>query len=587
MSAQAQAVSCEQSTASAEVEITIPAGFTWFFIQNPTDRIDDLLYDELAWTDPEAEYKTQHSQWDGRHRLYKKSKHGAPIGLLDRTANILEENGYQVSVTSEGDSSGDPIATEWNFGHELRGYQHEAVSKALESGGGMISLPTGAGKTVVAMNLINALDQRTIVFVHTQELLYQWAERIEETLGVEAGLIGDGQWSEGDVTVAMMQTLNERGLETLEENYGIGVFDEAHITSAAEVFQAVGLDIDLEWRFGLSATPWRTTDGEEMEIEAAIGGEAITIGAEQLIDEGYLAEPKFEFIEPADARTPSSGEDYQNAVKRCLELAPNRNQAIAEKANALASDGYTVLVTVNRLTQGHLLKYALDTTASKEAVLSEILEDGDNGDKKELKSQAVEEMDQLGGHNAEFIRGSNTTAQRQEALDAFENGDIDILISTVLKEGADIPAISAIVLAEGGKSKIQKIQRIGRALRPKDDNHAVIADVVDQGEYLRDHYETRVENYKEYYGKHGPENGFSSHEEAVRNYLRENGVPLDACRVAEDDAGAVTIELTEYLGGQKFHNFRSTMQQASGITYDGSKNRCDPSWIRQLSDSSA
>jgi superfamily II DNA or RNA helicase len=578
-----EAASSQQTSASAEVEIAIPDGYTWFFIENSTDQIDNLLHEELAWKDPDAQYKNSYKRgaWDGHHHLYKKGNHMAPVGLLDRTIEILEANGYSVSVTSEGDSSGDPISTEWNFSHELRNYQLEAVSKAIENDGGMIALPTGAGKTVVAMNLINAIEQRTIVFVHTQELLYQWEERLEDTLDVEVGLIGDDQWSEAEVTVATMQTLNERGLGGLNESYGIGIFDEAHVTSAAKTFQQVGLDIDLEWRFGLSATPWRSVDGEEMEIEAAIGGEAVTVEAEQLIDEGYLAEPEFEFIDPDSARIPRSDESYQEVVKRCLELGPERNQAVAKKANDLAGDGYTVLVTVNRIAQGHLLEYALDPTLDAQTVLDNVVEDDDDADERQMKARTLEKMSQVGDHTAKFIQGSNTTKQRQEALDAFGSGNIDILISTVLKEGADIPSISAIVLAEGGKSKIEKIQRIGRALRPNDD-HAVIADVEDRGEYLRDHYETRVENYKEYYGKYGPDNGFTPREEAVRDYLQENDVPLNACRVSENDLGTVTIELTDYLGDRDFQNFRSVMQRTSGITYDGSKNRCDLGWVRSL-----
>lgn len=584
-----QAASSQQSTASAQVEITVPDGYTWFFIQNPTDNIDELLHDELAWEDPDAKYANsfQRGGWDGFNRLYKKGKHMAPIGLLDRATEVLEANGYRVAVTSEGNSSGDPITTEWDFPHELRGYQHEAVSKALENDGGMISLPTGAGKTVVAMNLINAIEQRSIVFVHTKELLYQWRDRIDETLGVDAGVIGDGNWSEGPITVAMMQTLNERGLGNLSGNYGIGIFDEAHVTSAADTMQEIGLDIDVKWRFGLSATPWRAIDGEELEIEAAIGGTAAVIEAEQLIDEGYLAEPQFEFIEPTDARVGKDHESYHEVMKRCLEFAPNRNMAIAEKADALASDGYTTLVTVNRIDQGKLLEYALNPDIDSKEALEAISESDDEPKEVQLKANAIEQMDQIGTNSVAFLNGSDGTATRQETLNEFENGDLDILITTILKEGADIPSISAILLAEGGKSKNEKIQRIGRALRPKDDNHAVIADVVDRGRFLRDHHEARVKNYRDYYGEYGPDNDRTEQEQAVCDYLDQNGVPIGECRVQENDLGTVTIELTGYLGDHEFQKFRNLVQRTNGISYDGSKNRCDPSWVRKLTQPTA
>lgn len=580
-----QPKSGQQSTIARELQITIPDGDTWFVIENATDRVDNLLYDELAWEDPDAKYKDayQRGEWDGYNRLYKPSDHMAPIGLLDRATTILEDHGYTVSVTIEGNSSGDPITTTWEFSHPLRDYQRDAVLNALENDGGMIALPTGAGKTVVAMKLIETLEERTIVFVHTQELLYQWAERLEETLGVNVGMIGDGNWSEGEVTVATMQTLNERGPDALEADYGVGVFDEAHVTSAADVFWEIGLNIDLGWRFGLSATPWRSVDGEELEIEAAIGGVAANIDAERLIDEGYLAEPNFEFIEPEDARTARSHESYHDVVKRCLELAPNRNMAIARKASELADRGHTVLVTVNRIAQGQLLEYALGKERDGEEVLDVVVDSDDDQDERRLKERTVDEMEQVGTQTVAFMQGRDSTTKRQETLQEFENGDLDVLISTVLKEGADIPSISAIVLAEGGKSKVEKIQRIGRALRPKADNHAVIADVSDDGEYLRDHYETRVANYKEYYGQYGPESGFTEREEAVRTYLDDHDVPLDACQVTETESGTVTIELTDYLGGDEFDSFQSLMQQATGVTYDGSKNRCSPSWIDQIS----
>jgi superfamily II DNA or RNA helicase len=563
----------------------VPEGYTWFFVQNATQEVDKLLYEELAWRDPDAEFTDSYKRgdWDGYNHLYKKSNHMAPIGLLDRATDVLKKNGYNVSTTFKGDSSGDPITTDWNFPHPLRDYQHDAISSALKNDGGIISLPTGAGKTVIAMSLINALEQRSIVFVHTQELLYQWENRIEETLDVDVGLIGDGCWNESEVTIAMMQTVNERGTEMISENYGIAVFDEAHITSAAETMRAVGLDIDVKWRFGLSATPWRSASGEEMEIEATVGAPAAVVGAQQLIDQGYLAEPKFEFIQPSNPNVGKQHESYHDVMKRCLEFAPNRNMAIAEKAEDLASDGYTVLITVNRIDQGKLLEYALNPKIGLDTVLEEISEDGDGANEARMKANAVEEMDQIGTNSVEFLQGSDTTATRQETLDEFKHGNLDILVTTVLKEGADIPSISAIVLAEGGKSKVQKIQRIGRALRQKEDNHAVIADVADRGPYLEDHYETRRRNYREYYGEYGPDDGRTEREKAVGKFLEKNGIPLTSCQVQETNTGAVTIKLTDYLG-DKFTHYRNLVHQTQGISYDGSKNICDPDWIRQLSE---
>lgn len=569
-----------------EIAVTIPDGSPWFSIDNPSKRVNSILEDELAWRDSDAEYKDSYRSgaWDGKNRLYSTEQARAPIGLLDRAVEALESNGYSVSVTCHGDRSGRQIDPEWNFDHLLRQYQTNAIEAALANGGGIISLPTGAGKSVVAMNLIYNLNQQSIILVHTKELLYQWASRVEDVLGVDVGVIGDGAWEEGDVTVASIQTLLERGTDGLSGSYGIGIFDECHRTSAAEKFQDIGLNIDLQWRVGLSATPWRSVDGEELEIEAVVGGEAITVGAQQLIDDGYLAKPKFELIEVPDQRQEGANEDYQNAVKRCLEHAPNRNRAIAEKAAELAADDYQVLVTTNRITQGKIIEYALNDTDVDEA-LDSIVETDADPEYQKLQRSCIKDIGKIEtDQTAAFLEGDDSKNTREETMERFKDGDIDILVTTILKEGADLPSISAIVLAEGRKSKTEKIQRIGRALRPKEGrNHAIIADVCDStGGYLEDHFRHRMQAYREYYGKYGEIDLGSDREQAVRNYLDEYDVPVEECKITENPSGTVTIKLTGYLGSNDFSKFRRATQQAEGITYDGEVNKCDPEWVDAL-----
>jgi len=563
----------------------IPEGETDFYVTNATSHIDKILYDKLAWKDPEARFKTQHhrSTWDGYHRLYRKGDHAAPVGLIDRATRALGEEGYSVAVR-ESDVSGDRFNFGWNFEHSLRDYQVEAVSNTIEQGGGIISIPTGGGKTVVAMNLIQYVGQRAIVFVHTQELLYQWADRISDVLGVEPGVIGDDNWSEGPVTVATMQTLNNRGADLLEKDYGMAIFDECHVTSAAETMQSVGLSIEAEWRVGLSATPWRQTPGEEMEIEAVTGDTAAEIGAEQLIDEGHLARPEFEFVSLDGQRVGGYNDEYPDVVRSCIELEPTRNHAAARKAAELAEDDYRVFVSVNRIRQGRLIEYALSDDISDSEILNEVKRGEEEAHRQKEVLNAVSELDCVGDYNVEFLYSKDSTERRQEVLDAFQDGDIDILISTLLKEGVDIPEITAIVQAEGGKSKIEKLQRIGRALRPDTTrDHAKVVDFEDEGKYLADHYEIRMNNLKEYYGAYGPGDGYSENIEAVRNYLRDQGVEVEACKLTETDDGGVTIQLVDYLGGEKFQTFLSATRHAKGISYDGEKNHCDQNWIQSIS----
>jgi superfamily II DNA or RNA helicase len=302
-----------------------------------------------------------------------------------------------------------------------------------------------------------------------------------------------------------MQQVHSQGPDKLDSNYGISVFDECHVTSAADTMQDIGLSITTKWRFGLSATPRRANPGEDLEIEAAIGGVSSQVTAAHLIDNDYLAEPQFEFI-TGDFRSPKN-DNYHQVVKRCIELAPNRNGAIATKATALAADGHSVLIPVDRINQGKLIEHAL--MGSNEQTIKDDLVDQDDDDADEimLKMRAAENTPQpnnSGKLRFAYIDANASPSERKECYDALENGDLDILITTLIKEGADIPNISAIVHAEGGKSKTQRIQRIGRALRPQNGDKAIIVDVQDQGKFIGSHFRKRLEVLNEYYAEYGP-----------------------------------------------------------------------------------
>ena len=78
-----------------------------------------------------------------------------------------------------------PIPINIVFGSELRDYQKEIVSKFLSfkaQGGGLLDIPCGRGKTVMALNILAQVGLKTLVIVHKEFLLNQWVERIQQFL---------------------------------------------------------------------------------------------------------------------------------------------------------------------------------------------------------------------------------------------------------------------------------------------------------------------------------------------------------------------------------------------------------------------
>ncbi|WP_297516674.1 DEAD/DEAH box helicase [Thermococcus sp.] len=440
------------------VVLRIPDGSALVKVEKAEPSVYFKIYDLLT-------YKKDYGKWEKPESLYDPYEKTFPVGLLPRVKKFLNSKGYRVRIKDERQVRGVKLNSTWNENYSLRRYQQRAVRKALKEKMGVLALPVGSGKTVVGLRIIHELDLSALIVVHTKELLYQWAEKVEELLGVKAGIVGDNKWNEENVTVAMIQTLLSRGVDKLKNDYAIVMFDECHRTSAAEKFYQLGISLPQVYRFGLSATPWRRVRGEEIKIEAVVGPIIYEVKAEDLIREGFLAKPRFEVI-TYESSMPSFSERYKELYEDVVMNNDERNRAIVAKAKELVRKGHRVLIDVKRIEHGKILKEMLE----KEGVTAEFL--------------------------------SSKSQNRWEVLEAFKNGEIPVLISTLLKEGVDIPEISAIILAGGGKSDIMTIQTIGRALRPKKGMRAVIVDVADDDPLLYTHFIERQKALKQYYGKY-------------------------------------------------------------------------------------
>jgi hypothetical protein len=99
----------------------------------------------------------------------------------------------------------------FQFTGQLRDFQARAVADVAKKDFGVLQSPTGSGKTVMALAVIAARKQPTLIVVHTRELRNQWIDRIAVFLGIsksEIGVIGGGKCIIGDkVTVAIINSL--------------------------------------------------------------------------------------------------------------------------------------------------------------------------------------------------------------------------------------------------------------------------------------------------------------------------------------------------------------------------------------------
>jgi superfamily II DNA or RNA helicase len=152
------------------------------------------------------------------------------------------------------------------FNGDLREYQNNIIDIYLKhtdkevGGGGLLEIPCGRGKTVIALKIISLLKKKTLVIVHKGFLLNQWIERIEQFLptakvGRIQGQIMDIEGK--DIVIGMLQSLSMKEYpEDLFSQFGLTIVDECHHISS-EVFSRSLQKIITFYTLGLSATMQR------------------------------------------------------------------------------------------------------------------------------------------------------------------------------------------------------------------------------------------------------------------------------------------------------------------------------------------
>jgi superfamily II DNA or RNA helicase len=427
------------------------------------ERVRNALDSEMSYPVEDAERTKAYKEgrWDGKERLLRESQNGNvyfPLGLLSRAVNILESFGLDYSVegiTRPGRGDKD---VSWATEMELRDYQQDALDEALRRGNGLIAMPTGAGKTLIGIRLLYEIQRSGLVLVHRQEIAEQWADEMEEILGVDVARCWGGDRESGDFQVALYQSVFEDGdvRDDVRLDQDVLLADEAHRVGA-DTFSRVALSTGAKYRYGFSATPERT-DNATLKVIGGVGELISNISPEALIEDGYLAEPEWELIE--SPRQDGYYDNWHAEYKGEIVTNTRRNEVIANKVAELPKPCY---VHVERIEHGEILENMIP--------------------------------------EARFA--SSETSDREEVIESFRDGELDVLVSTLLGEGFDLPQLHSLVMAGGMKTEVGAIQKVGRALRPGTDT-AKIVDFIDNGRWVSDHSEERIRVYREYYGEYGP-----------------------------------------------------------------------------------
>ncbi|AUV81896.1 DNA repair helicase [Salinigranum rubrum] len=361
--------------------------------------------------------------------------------------------------------------------YDLREYQRDALDAWQRANRrGVVELPTGAGKTVVAIAAMVSLDRPTLVVVPTIDLLEQWRRELEAEFDVEVGQFGGGEQRQESVTVSTYDSAYLRA-DDVGDQFGLVVFDEVHHLGG-EGYQDIARLLAAPARLGLTAT-FERPDGAHRAIEELVGPRVYALDVDDLAGE-HLADYDIKRIEVAlsdeerrryDAaqetfvdylRTSNldmrSGADYQKLVMRSGNDPRAREALLAkQRARRVMMNADAKVDSLASILDRHRDDRVIVFTAHTDLVYR-------------LSERFL----------LPAVTNETGAAERRQILERFREGTYSrVVTANVLDEGVDVPDANVAVVLSGSGSEREFTQRLGRILRPKSDGRrALLYEVV-------------------------------------------------------------------------------------------------------------
>lgn len=437
--------------------------------------------------------------WDGMVHLFDVVKGEFPSGLLERVIGALTRSGTPFTVDQRFSYPKATFALDPVFSFTPTEDQKLAVAALDKANTGIAKLPTGFGKTsYVAAELIARKGVRSMFLANQRVLIYDAKKDFTEVFAnedVSIGIIGDGEFSPGDITVASIQGVvaaltPPTGLEISQasseldlakfrlartpedteaakmvkkfERKLVKMKDKTEKSIAIMKFlktvdlfivdesQVLGTDMwnkflhacPAPYRYTLSATDTRT-DGGRIQIVAATGERRFESSASEQIAKGRLSEfmafyQKFDHGLDKDVMKDLQM-DYHQAYNLFIVNNEQRNSYLCDHLMKWASEGNSVLALVTRREHGENVQ-------------------------EMLLSKGMTEDD------FKYVDGTSPKKYRNDTIEAFRKGEFPVLIGTsIFDVGFNAKNASKIVRFNAGGSEVREVQRAGRTVRVRED----------------------------------------------------------------------------------------------------------------------
>lgn len=442
------------------MELVIQNKYT--IIKEPTDAFRKICRDEFIISDQRTAFRG--GGFDAS--LIKKipffaNKKGSIVfftGMLFDILMVIKE--YKVKITmidqrvrlpyQEKEYSYDEMRSYFNPDFTYVEHQIRALKKMLSQSRGIIKATTSSGKSEIMLAFCKMVGLKVLILVNKQDLGIQTARRFNEGgfPVVYRGSNKKGKIDENASYVCTIGLANE-----LPNDFDVVIIDECHRASS-KTFQEYLFKSKAKAFYGFSATPEGNHKVDFTKVKQHTGHIIEEIDAQEMLENEVIVFPEITFIENIVPGTI----DWPSANELCIMRNEIRNELIA---NLVEKHGLPTLILVKNIEHGEILNKLIP--------------------------------------NSIFVSGCKSSEDRQEAIKNFDTGETTTLIATnIFNEGISINIIRVLIIASGGKSKIETTQKLGRGLRKDEGKEKVLVfDFYDLGnKFCQRHSESRMKIYK-------------------------------------------------------------------------------------------
>jgi len=408
--------------------------------------------------------------WDGKIRLFSPDRREMYIGLYERLVEFAELKDYELltdkSITKKPNipqSDIEAFIKTLNVPFNIRDYQLEAVTHAINTERSVLLSPTASGKSFIIYCLLRYYNKKAIVIVPTTSLVYQMQSDFADyskndpsfdiAKDTHTIMSGRNKSSNAQIYISTWQSLYKMP-ENYFNQFDVVIGDECHLWKAKCLTGIMTKMTKTKYRFGTTGT-LDGTQVHQLILEGLFGKVHRVTTTKELMDKGHLAQLNI----------------------NCIVL--KYPEEFCKAAKKFKYQDEIDFIVSNEQRNKYIRNLAISTKSNTMILFQYVERHG-----KILYKMIQEKLDKLGDTKRKvfFVSGETDAEIRERVRSITEKENNAIIVASVgtFSTGINIKRLENIIFASPSKSVIRTLQSIGRGLRIGENKQsATLYDIVD------------------------------------------------------------------------------------------------------------